>query len=74
MAGMLERMEENWALAGVMSSVETLSPAFRATWALIRSDGGVLTGSGLMLGPRMISTLALSSGAQGGISIRSSTG
>ena len=66
-------MEENSALAGVMSSVETLSRVLRETGTSSTCSGTSGTGRNLMLGPRVISTFSASSGGSGGMSKESST-
>ena len=65
-------MELSSALAGVISSVEILSPAFRLTWAFKKLPGGVLIGKGLILGPRTIEISLVS--MRGVMNIESSTG
>ena len=74
MSGMLERMLESSAEAGVMSSVLTLSPALSETGTRRCWEGGSGTGRNLMLGPRTTSTLAASSDGSGARSRESSTG
>ena len=67
-------MEENWALAGVMSSVVTSSPATRLTGAERVRGGGSGTGRKAMPGPFTSGTCFASSGGRGGSSRLSSTG
>src|SRR5690242_14910407 len=55
MAGTLERNISAAVPAGEMSSVETLSPSFKSTGASSDSATGSPSGTGLMLGPRMMS-------------------
>src|SRR2546422_10381426 len=55
-AGMFDRNGRNFAPAGMMWSVEMLSPSRMSTSPSIVSLGGFATGSGAMFGPRMIWT------------------
>ena len=59
---MFDRNGRNFAPAGMMWSVEMLSPSRMSTSPSIVSLGGFATGSGAMFGPRMIWTDARSFG------------
>src|SRR2546426_11633095 len=59
---MFDRNGRNFAPAGMMWSVEMLSPSRMSTSPSIVSFGGFATGSGAMFGPRMIWTDARSFG------------
>src|SRR5437667_7894853 len=63
-AGMFDRSGRIFAPAGMMWSVEMLSPSRIRTSPSITSFGGFATGSGAMFGPRMTLTEARSFGGR----------
>ena len=71
-SGIFERSGKTFAPAGIISSVETLSFAFKRTGNFKLSFISGQAGHSLMLGPRIISTFALSSTESGAINIPSS--